>query len=92
MNDYNKLKSALAKSTMSDPEWAIVTCGFTHLEVTKDFYYVTHSGNMGNSVTKSVNPNLTVMGYPTIATMKRKSKEWVEQGNPDYCYQLIVKR
>jgi len=58
------------------------------LEDTAKILNVEHAGNMGNSIERSVNPNLNRIGLPTISELKDIYEVIDEQGSPDYYYSI----
>jgi hypothetical protein len=66
------------------------TIGFTTIKLSKDktMLSVFHSGNMGNTVKGSVNPNLKLGGFPTIDELKSTYPNFKENGSPDYMYSI----
>ena len=49
---------------------------------------IEHSGNMGNSITSSIDPNLKKLGLPTISELKDIFDVIDEKGSPDYYYSI----
>jgi hypothetical protein len=49
---------------------------------------VEHSGNMGNSIKRSVDPNLKRIELPTIEELKSIYEVIEERGSPDYYYSI----
>jgi hypothetical protein len=45
--------------------------GLTDVQVKDNVLTISHSGNMGNSITRSVDPNINSLGLPTIAELKK---------------------
>lgn len=62
--------------------------GLTEAILKGDELTVTHKGNMGNSISKNVNPNLEKIGLPTINELKKKFDVKLEEGSPDYMYKI----
>jgi hypothetical protein len=62
--------------------------GFTKITNKNGKLIISHSGNMGNSVKDSVNPNLKIAGLPTIEQLKKKYPSYKEEGSPDYSYTI----
>jgi len=46
---------------------------------------------MGNSIERSVNPNLKMMGLPTISELSNQYDVISEKGSPDYSYNIQFK-
>lgn len=65
-----------------------IRIGLTSAELKGNKLIITHNGNMGNSIEKSVNPNLKIMGIPDIDKLKNKFKVVKEKGSPDYSYKI----
>ena len=65
--------------------------GVTHAELRKNILLICHTGNMGSSIQKDVNPNLKHLGFPTINILKKKFEVIDENGAPDYMYTLKLK-
>ena len=63
--------------------------GFTRVERKGHFFSVSHNGNMGNSVTHSVNPNMEMMKLPSIQELKEKYIVVSEEGSPDMMWSII---
>lgn len=49
---------------------------------------IEHTGNMGNSIKTSVDPNLKHIGLPTISELKDIYEVIEERGSPDYYYSI----
>jgi len=62
--------------------------GFTHVKNKGGKLTIDHSGNMGNSIKDSVNPNLKLAGIPSIEQLKKKYSKFKEEGSPDYSYSI----
>ena len=64
--------------------------GFTKILLSKNKSQleISHSGNMGNSVKDSVNPNLKLAGIPSIEQLKKKYTRFKEEGSPDYYWNI----
>lgn len=62
--------------------------GFTIINKRNNHLFITHNGNMGNSIEKSVNPNLKILGFPTVFNLKRMFPVYKEQGSPDYSWYI----
>ena len=62
--------------------------GLTEAILKGDELTVTHKGNMGNTISKNVNPNLEKIGLPTINELKKKFDVKLEEGSPDYMYKI----
>jgi len=67
------------------------SCGFTTAKCKAGILSITHNGNMGNSIDRSVNPNLELLGIETIQQLKTKYTVIKETGYPDYSYQIQLK-
>ena len=65
--------------------------GFTTANYKNNIITSSHTGNMGNSIDMSVNPNLKLMNIETIQELKDKYKLIEEFGNPDYAYTIKFK-
>lgn len=65
--------------------------GFTTAIYKSGTLTIAHNGNMGNSVERSVNPNLKLMNIETIQELKNKYKLISEFGSPDYAYTIKFK-
>ena len=63
--------------------------GFTRVERKGHFFSVSHGGNMGNSITHSVNPNMEMMELPPIHELKEKFIVVSETGAPDMMWSII---
>lgn len=68
-----------------------ISKGFTSATLNGDILTITHNGNMGNSIEKSVNPNLDMMRLPTIQELKDTYEVVEEKGSPDYAYYIKIK-
>jgi hypothetical protein len=62
--------------------------GLTDVNVSDNTLTISHSGNMGNSITRSVDPNINSLGLPTISDLKKQYKVISEEGSPDYLYTI----
>lgn len=62
--------------------------GLTDVKLKGDILTISHAGNMGNSITRSVDPNIIALGLPTIAELKKQYKVILEDGSPDYMYTI----
>jgi len=69
-----------------------ISFGLTSVEETDKFLSVSHNGNMGNTIERSVNPNLKQMGFQSIAKMKAIYPKFKETGSPDYSYFIKFKK
>lgn len=49
---------------------------------------ITHSGNMGNTIERSVDPNIEKIGFPKIKQLKKMFDVINEEGDPDYYYSI----
>ena len=67
------------------------TVGLTEAILKGNTLIINHRGNMGNSIKHSVNPNLKIMGLPTIAELEKAFKVEEEKGTPDYFYYIKFK-
>ncbi len=65
------------------------SCGFTEIKIKQNQLTITHNGNMGNSIERSVDPNLKICGFPTIKELKKHFQLIKEEGDPDYSYNII---
>lgn len=65
--------------------------GFTTVEKDVNFLTITHNGNMGNSIERSVNSNLKELGYKSIEELKNMYNCILESGSPDYMYKIKFK-
>ena len=70
-----------------------VSIGFTHISYSKrtKLMTITHNGNMGNSIERSVNPNLDLAKLPPVDVLKERYEVVSEVGNPDYSWKLVLK-
>jgi len=68
-----------------------LTSGFTTVTKNGKSMKISHGGNMGNSITESVDPNLKMLGFPTISELKELFPNYVEKGSPDYIYVITFK-
>jgi hypothetical protein len=66
-----------------------ITVGFTKIDYHYNKLEISHGGNMGNSIEKSVNPNLKLVQFPTIEELKESFEVLYEDGSPDYYYLII---
>lgn len=89
---FNELNEKVEISTSEIKELFVngktVHRGLTDVEVKDDVLTISHSGNMGNSITHSVDPNLKSLGLPTIAELKKQYTVISEDGAPDYLYTI----
>ena len=60
--------------------------GLTEVTVKNNILIVSHNGNMGNTIERSINPNLEALQLPVIEELKREYKVIIEDGSPDYMY------
>ena len=67
------------------------TVGFTRALLGKGTLRISHGGNMGNSIEHSVNPNLSLMGLPSVDELKKEFTVLEESGSPDYMWYIILK-
>lgn len=65
--------------------------GFTRATFKKNELTIGHGGNMGDSVEHSVNPNLKIMGLPTVDELKDNFIIEYEIGDPDYSWAIKFK-
>lgn len=65
--------------------------GLTNVELKNNILTITHTGNMGNSIERSVNPNLKLINIESIEELKNKYTLISEEGCPDYLYQIKFK-
>lgn len=63
--------------------------GFTEIKIRNGKLIISHSGNMGNSIEGSVNPNLKKASMPSIEELKKLYTVESETGSPDYSYSII---
>jgi hypothetical protein len=70
---------------------SILNIGFTTVKLSKDkkTLSIFHSGNMGNTIKHSVNPNLKLKNIPTVEELKSMYPNFKESGSPDYMYGVI---
>lgn len=70
-----------------------IKIGFTSAKLDKkrEFLTITHNGNMGNSIERSVDLNLRMVGVPSIAMLKLTYQVIEEKGSPDYSYTIKFK-
>ena len=66
----------------------LTTISLSELGKTTKIFSIEHSGNIGNSITRSVNPNLKRVGLPTISELKDIYEVIEERGSPDYYYSI----
>ena len=66
--------------------------GLTEVREDENTLEISHNGNMGNSIVRSVNPNLKELGYGSIASLKQLYKEYKEEGGPDYSYYIVFNK
>ena len=68
-------------------------CGFTTIEVNtkkgKKLLTISHGGNMGNTIEDSVDPNLKIMGFPKVGTLKETFPIVKEEGSPNYSWYVM---
>tara|TARA_Y100000310_G_scaffold321389_1_gene378947 strand:+ start:870 stop:1121 length:252 start_codon:yes stop_codon:yes gene_type:complete len=64
--------------------------GSVKLSKNRKVFTVEYRGNMGSSISNSVDPMLASLGLPTVAKLKELGKEWTEKGSPDYQWELRV--
>ena len=65
--------------------------GFTKIIIKNNILSITHGGNMGDSIERSVDPNLEMIGFPTIEELKKKYEVIEEEGSPDYFWSIEFK-
>ena len=67
--------------------------GFTSVKLDKkrEVLTISHNGNMGNTIKHSVDPNLKMVGVPSIAMLKLTYQVIEENGSPDYSYMIKFK-
>jgi len=70
----------------------IRTVGFTEIKEDDKILEISHSGNMGNSIEGSVDPNITRIGLPTIAKLKQRFTNYYEDGSPSYWWVIQFKK
>lgn len=63
--------------------------GFTEVKETENSLKISHDGNMGNSIERSVDPNLKHLGYGSIKYLKKLYRKFKEEGSPDYAYSIV---
>lgn len=68
-----------------------ISRGLTKVELKNGELKITHTGNMGNSIVKSVDPNLNNIGLPSISELKKSYSVLREMGHPEYLYILKLK-
>jgi len=66
----------------------LTTISLSELGKSTKILSIEHSGNMGNSIERSVNPNLKRIGLPTISELKDIYEVIDERGSPDYYYSI----
>ena len=71
----------------------VINVGFTTIAFSptskkRHILSIEHSGNMGNSIQRSVNPNIQRIGLPTISDLKDIYNVIDEKGSPDYYYSI----
>ena len=76
-----------------DKELGFIQVGLTTIALSplsngRSILSVEHSGNMGNSIKHSINPNLIRKGLPTIEELKDIYDVIEERGSPDYYYSI----
>lgn len=69
----------------------VLRYGFTTAELRNNILVIGHGGNMGNTIERSVNPNLNAMGIPSIEKLKKEFNVTYEDGSPDYLYVIRFK-
>lgn len=62
--------------------------GLTDVKVKNNVLMISHSGNMGNNITRNVDPNIERLGLPKISELKKQYKVISEDGSPDYLYTI----
>ena len=67
-----------------------LVCGFTHFYLRKDILIVAHAGNMGGTI-KNVDKNVKLMGLGSVQKLKDEFELILEEGTPDYYYELKVR-
>lgn len=65
-----------------------IVIGLTTVQRSGNILKVTHTGNMGNSISNSINPNLEKAGFPSIEEMKKEFLVIKKSGSPDYMYSI----
>jgi len=76
------IKSVMKNGTVLDS-------GFTHIYLKGRELKIVHNGNMGNSIERSVDPNLKSAGIPSVKELKQIYKVKKEKGSPDYSWTII---
>lgn len=64
----NAIRERFKKSNILNV--GLTTISLSELGKTTKIFSIEHSGNMGNSIARSVNPNLKKVGLPTISELK----------------------
>lgn len=62
--------------------------GLTNIKLSKNILTITHTGNMGNSIEHSVNPNLKLINFSTIDELRSLFSITEEKGSPDYMWHI----
>lgn len=65
-----------------------VNVGLTNIKLNKKILTITHTGNMGNSIEYSINPNLKLIKLPTINKLRTLFSVKEEIGSPDYMWYI----
>lgn len=88
-NDLNeKVNISISEIQELFTDGKTVHRGLTDVKLKGNILTISHSGNMGNSITRSVDPNINALGLPTIAELKKQYKVVLEDGSPDYMYTI----
>ena len=88
-----KLNSDLMKiiEFISNRKSLAIKVGFTSVQLLNNILNISHSGNMGNTIERSIDPNLAILKLPSIQEIKEVLKDYIEEGSPDYFYSISFK-
>ncbi len=84
-------KKEIVKAIITNMKGNKRDIGFTHFKRQKNFFEITHGGNMSNGIS-SVNENLEIMfNIPNLIEKIKDTFTVNENGSPDYMYELRFK-
>ena len=63
--------------------------GLTSIKIKNGQLVINHGGNMGNTIERSVDPNIARVGLPSVKELKKMYNVLSEKGSPDYNWTII---
>tara|TARA_R110000737_G_scaffold40020_1_gene60302 strand:+ start:5644 stop:6822 length:1179 start_codon:yes stop_codon:yes gene_type:complete len=80
------------KYTRLSADAKIKRIGFTKISEDDKILEISHGGNQGNTIERSIDPNIKKAGLPTVAKLKEKFTNYYENGSPSYEWVIQFKK